>query len=285
MIDFSRTMNLFFWFSWSLSIVMILSSAISAKETNAFFSLFIFEKKVIILSFLINFFIVNNRSFNTFIVFLKSSKTIESWVTFVAILIIFFAKAETFEYIFFLNCASSLLIRINSKNRNAIRVDESSLWKEKKEETTKVERICRLLLKSTSEESKRFRASDITEFKNSVAATELSKTKKEVSRIKESVLIVFFIDLIVFFFDWLIFFIATRATSEFEQFVIFRSNTEQSAHRLFSKTEKLNIHSILFFRQYKQRVSLFWLFKLYVLRIVFKWIALCALDCKYSNQI
>ena len=148
MIDFSRTMNLSFWFSWSLSIVITLSSAILAKETNAFLSLFIFEKKVITFLLFINSFIVNNRFFNIFIAFFKSSKTIESWVTFVAILTIFFAKAKTFEYIFFLNCASSLLIRINSKDRNAIKVDKSFLWKEKKEETTKVEKICRLL-KST----------------------------------------------------------------------------------------------------------------------------------------
>ena len=159
--------------------------------------------------------------------------------------------------------------------------------KRKKEKTTKIERICRLL-KLTKEESKRFRTSDITEFKNSIAATKFSKAKKEISKIKKTVLIIFFIDLIidliVFFFDWMIFFIAAKTTLEFEQFAIFRSKTEQRAHRLFSRAEKLNIHSIFFFRQYKQRVSSFWLFKLYVLRIVFKWIALCALNCRYSNQ-
>ena len=282
MIDFSRTMNLSFWFSWSLSIVTILLSAISAKEAYAFLSLFIFEKRIITLSFFIKFFIVNNRFFNIFIAFLKSSKTIESWITFFAILTIFFAKAETFEYIFFLNFARFLLIRINSKDRNAIKVDVSFLWKEKKEETTKIERICRLL-KSTKEKSKRFRASNIIEFENS--ATKLFETKREISRITETVLTIFFIDLIVFFFDWMIFFIATKATSKLEQFVILRPNTEQSAHRLPPRAEKLNMHSTLFFRQYKQRVSSFWLLRLYVLRIVLKWIALCALDCRYSNQI
>ena len=280
MIDLSRTMNLSFWFSWSLSIVTTLSSAIS---------LFIFEKRVITLSSLIKFFIVNNRSFNILIALLKSSKTIESWVTFFATLIIFFAKAETFEYIFFLNFARFLLIRINSKDRDAIWNDVSSLWKKKEEKTIKVERICRLL-KSTKEESRRFKASDIIEFENS--ATELFETRKKVSRITETILIIFFIDLIVFFFDWMIFFClrlilstAARATSEFEQFAILRPNTEQSAHRLPSRAEKLNIHSIFFFRQYKQKVSSFWLLKLYVLRIVLKWVALCALDCRYSNQI
>ena len=134
MIDFSRTMNLSFWFSWSFSIVTIFSSAISAKETNAFLSLFIFEKRVIILSFFINFFIVNNRFFNIFIVFLKSSKTIESWVTFVAIFATFFSRAEKFEYIFSLKCANFLLIRINSKDRNAIKDDDSSLWKKKRKD-------------------------------------------------------------------------------------------------------------------------------------------------------
>ena len=295
MIDFSRTMNLFFWFSWSFSIVMTLSSTISARKTNTFFSLFISKKRVNTLSFLINFFIVNNRFFNTFIAFFKSSKTIESWMTFVAILTIFFAKAETFENIFFLNCANFLLIRINSKERKAIKNDDSSLWKKRIEKTTKDERICRLL-KSTNEKSKRFRASNMIKFENSVTATEFSKTNEKVSRIKKTVLTIFFIDLIidliVFFFDWMIFFClrlilltAAKATSKFEQFAILRSNTEQNAHRLFSKAKKLNIHSILFFRQYKQRVSSFWLFKLYVLRIVFKWIALCAFDCRYSNQI
>ena len=166
--------------------------------------------------------------------------------------------------------------------------------KKKKKKTTKDEKACRLL-RSTKEKSKRFKASKITEFENSIAATELSKTSERISKIK-TVLIIFFIDLIidliVFFFDWMIFFclrlilsIAAKAKSKSEQFVILRSNTEQSAHHLFSKTEKLNIHSILFFRQYKQRVSSFWLLKLYVLRIVLKWIALCALDCRYSNQI
>ena len=284
MLDLSRTINLSFWFSWSFSIVTILSSAISTKKTNAFLSLFIFEKKIIIFSFFIKFFIVNNRFFNIFIAFFKSSKTIENWITFFAILTIFFAKAKTFEYIFFLNFARFLLIRINSKNKNAIKVDVSFLWKEKEKKTTKIEKNCRLL-KSTKKKSKRFKASNITEFKNSIAATEFSKTKKKISKITETILIIFFIDLIVFFFDWMIFFIATKATSEFEQFVILRSNTEQSAHRLLSKTKKLNMHSILFFRQYKQKVSSFWFFKLYVLRIVFKWIALCAFDCRYSNQI
>ena len=286
MLDFSRTINLSFWFSWSFSIVTILLSAISAKETNAFLSLFIFEKRIIIFSFFIKFFIVNNRFFNTFIAFLKSSKTIESWITFFAILTIFFAKAETFEYIFFLKFARFLLIRINSKNRNAIRIDVSFLWKEKEEKTTKVERICRLL-KSTKKESKRFKALNIIEFENST--TELFETKRKVSKVKKTILTIFFIDLIidliVFFFDWMIFFIAAKATSKFEQFAILRSNTEQNAHRLFSKAKKLNIHSILFFRQYKQRVSSFWFFKLYVFRIVLKWIALCAFDCRYSNQI
>ena len=177
---------------------MIFSSAISAKEINVFLSLFIFEKRVIILSLFINFFIVNNRFFNIFIALFKSSKTIESWMTFVAILIIFFAKTEIFEYIFFLNCASFLLIRINSKNRNAIRVDELSLWKEKKEETTKVERIWRLL-KSTNEKSKRFRASDMTKFENSVTATEFSRANEKISRIKETILTIFFIEIIIFF--------------------------------------------------------------------------------------
>ena len=284
MIDFSRTMNLSFWFSWSLSIVMILSSTISARKTNTFLSLSISEKKADILSSFINFFIVNNRFFNIFIAFFKSSKTIESWITFFATLTIFFAKAETFEYIFFLNFARFLLIRINSRDRNAIWNDVSFLWKKEEEKTTKVKRICRLL-KSTKEKSKRFKASDITGFKNSVAATEFSKTKREISRITETVLIIFFIDLIVFFFDWMIFFIATKATSEFEQFVTLRSNTEQSAHRLSSRAEKLNMHSILFFRQYKQRVSSFWLLKLYVFRVVLRWVALCALDCRYSNQV
>ena len=288
MIFRERLKNLVFWFSWSLSIVKILSSTISAKETNAFLSLFIFETRVITFSFFINFFVVNNRFFNIFIAFSKSSKTIKSWITFFATLIIFFAKEKTFENIFFLNCARFLLIQINSKKKNIIWNDFSSKWKKKKKKTTKVERICRLL-KSTKRESKRFRASDITEFENSVAATKFSKTKKKNQKNQKISFDSFFYRFNHrfdrFFFDWMIFFIAVRATSKFEQFAIFRSNTEQSAHRLLSRTKKLNIHSILFFRQYKQRVSSFWLFKLYVLRIVFKWIALCAFDCRYSNQI
>ena len=137
MIFRERLKNLSFWFSWSFSTVKTFSSAISAKETNAFFTLFIFEKKVIILSFFINFFIVNNRFFNTFIIFFKSSKTIESWMTFVAILTIFFARSETFECIFFLNCARFLLMRINSKDRNAIWDDVSFRWKKKKKKRRK----------------------------------------------------------------------------------------------------------------------------------------------------
>ena len=43
-----------------------------------------------------------------------------------------------------------------------------------------------------------------------------------------------------------IIYIAATETSKFEQFVTFRSNAEQSAHRLLSRTEKLNIHSIFF---------------------------------------
>ena len=260
-------------------------SDFSERSKRFSFVIYFRKKKVNILSFLINFFIVNNRFFNIFITFLKSLKTIESWITFVAILTIFFSKAEKFKYIFFLKCANFLLMRINSRKKEAIKNDESSLWKERKEKTMKRERICRLLLKSTSEKSKRFRESNITEFENSIAATKLWKPKKKVSKIKETILIIFFIDLIVFFFDSIIFLIATIATSEFEQFVTLRSNTEQSAHRLFSKAEKLNMHSILFFRQNKQRVSSFWLLKLYVFRVVLKWIALCALDCRYSNQI
>ena len=111
---------------------MTLSSTISAKETNAFLWLFISEKRVNILSSFINFFIVNNRFFNIFIAFLKSSKAIESWVTFVAIFAIFFSKAKRFKYIFFLKCANSLLIRIYSKDKNAIKNDDSFRWKERK---------------------------------------------------------------------------------------------------------------------------------------------------------
>ena len=275
---------------------MTLSSAISAKETNAFLSLFISKKKVNILSFFINFFIVNNQFFNIFIIFFKSSKTIESWITFVAILITFFSKAKNFENIFFLKCANSLLIWINSKDKKTIKDDDSFLWKKREKKTTKNEKICRLLLKSTKKESKRFKALNIIEFENSVTATEFSKTNERISKIKKTVLIIFFIDLIidliVFFFDWMIFFclklilsIAAKATSKFEQFVTLRSKTEQRAHLLPSRAEKLNIHSIFFFRQNKQRVSLFWMLKLYVFRIVFKWVTLWTFDCRYSNQI
>ena len=126
----------------------------------------------------------------------------------------FLFESKEIRIHFFLKCASSLLMQINSKERKAIKDDESSLWKKKDEKTTKREKICRLLLKSTSEELRRFRASNITEFKNSVAATEISKTRKKISKIKETVLAIFFIDLIVFFFDWMIFFIAAKATSE-----------------------------------------------------------------------
>ena len=141
MIFRERLKNLSFWSSWSLSIVKILSSAISAKKTNASLSLFIFEKKIIILSFFINFFIVNNRFFNIFIAFFKSTKTIESWVTFVAILTIFFAKSKTFECIFFLNCAKFLLMRINSKDRNAIWDDVSFRWKKRKKRRRKTKKF------------------------------------------------------------------------------------------------------------------------------------------------
>ena len=215
MIHFSRTMNLSFWFSWSFSIVTIFSSAISAKETNAFLSLFIFEKRVITLLFFINFFIVNNRFFNTFIAFFKSSKTIESWMTFVAILTIFFARSKTFECIFFLNCAKFLLMRINSKDKNAIWDDVSSRWKEKKK-TTKDERIC-CLLKSTKEKSKRFNALNITRFENSIAATKFSKTNEKISKSK-TILIIFFIEIIIFFLNWLlIFFFLRLILSKFRQ--------------------------------------------------------------------
>ena len=111
---------------------MTLSSTISARKTNIFLSLFISKKKVNTFSLFISFFIVNNRFFNIFIALFKSSKTIQNWVTFVAILTIFFAKIEIFENIFFLNCANSLLIQINSKERKAIKDDYSFLWKKKK---------------------------------------------------------------------------------------------------------------------------------------------------------
>ena len=191
MIFRERLKNLSFWFSWSLSIVITFSSAISAREANTLFSLFISEEKINIFSLFINFFVVNNRFFSVFIAFLKSSKTIESWVTFVAIFAIFFSRVEKFDYIFSLKCASSLLIQINSKNRDAIRDDDSSLWKERKKETTKEERICRLLLRSTKEKSKRFRTLDIIEFENSVRTTELFEAGKEVSRIRETIWAIF----------------------------------------------------------------------------------------------
>ena len=120
----------------------------------------------------------------------------------------FFRESRNFRVHFFLNCANSLLIRINSKNKNAIKVDESFLWKKKKKETTKVEKICRLL-KSTNEESKRFRASDMTEFENSVTATELSKANERISKIK-TILIIFFIEIIIFFLNWLLIFFFLR---------------------------------------------------------------------------
>ena len=208
MIDLSRTMNLFFWFSWSLSIVMIFSSAISTRRTNIFLSLFISEKKVNILSFFINFFIVNNRFFNIFIAFFKSSKAIKSWMTFVAILTIFFARAETFENIFFLNCANFLLIQINSKKK-AIKNDNSSLWKERDEKTTKNEKTYRLL-KSTRKESKDFCASDITKFENSITATEFFETNERISEIRETILTIFFIEMIIFFLSWLLIFFFLR---------------------------------------------------------------------------
>ena len=141
MIFRERLKNLSFWFSWLFSIVTIFSSAISARKTNTSFLLFISEKRADILSFFINFFIVNNRFFNIFTVFLKSSNAIESWMTFVATLTTFFSKAENFEYIFSLNCASSLLMRINSRNKNAIKNDDSFRWKEKKKKRRKTKEL------------------------------------------------------------------------------------------------------------------------------------------------
>ena len=137
MLDFSRTINLFFWFSWSLSIVTILSSTISTKKTDAFLSLFIFEKKVIILSLFIKFFIVNNRFFNTFIAFFKSSKTIESWITFFAILIIFFARAETFEYIFFWNARNLCWCESTQKTKTQLKTSNRLYEKKEKKKRRK----------------------------------------------------------------------------------------------------------------------------------------------------
>ena len=119
-------------------------------------------------------------------------------------LIIFFAKSEIFECIFFLNCARFLFVRINSRNRNAIWNDVSFRWKKKEEKTTKNEKICRLL-KSTKEKSKRFNASNITKFENSIATTEFSKTSEKISKIK-TILTIFFIEIIVFFLNWLLIF-------------------------------------------------------------------------------
>ena len=120
----------------------------------------------------------------------------------------FFREIKDFRVHFFLNCARFLLMRINSRNRNAIWDDVSFRWKERKEKTTKNERICRLL-KSTKKKSKRFSASDITRFENSIAATEFSKTSEKVSRIR-TVLTIFFIEIIVFFLNWLLIFFFSR---------------------------------------------------------------------------
>ena len=79
--------------------------------------------------------------------------------------------------------------------------------KRKKEETTKIERICRLL-RSTKEKSKRFKASNIIEFENST--TEFSKTSEEVLEIKKTILIIFFIEIIIFFLNWLFVFFFLR---------------------------------------------------------------------------
>ena len=94
MIFCERLTNLSFWFSWSFSIVTIFSSASSARKANTLLSLFISKKRVNIFSFLFYFFIVNNRFFNILISLFNSSKTIKSWVTFVAILINFFSRKE-----------------------------------------------------------------------------------------------------------------------------------------------------------------------------------------------
>ena len=182
-------------------------SDFNAKDKHSSFAIYFREESKQFFSF-INFFIVNNRFFNIFIAFFKSSKAIESWMTFVAILTIFFARSKTFECIFFLNCARFLLMRINSRNRDAIWDDVSFRWKERKEKTTKDEKICRLL-KSTKEKSKRFSASDITRFENSIAATELSKANEKVSKIR-TILIIFFIEIIIFFLNWLLIFFFLR---------------------------------------------------------------------------
>ena len=200
--------NLSFWFSWLLSIVTILSSAISAQETNSLFSLFISEKKANIFFIFINFFIVNKRFFNTFIGFFYFVENNQKLGDVRRNFDYFLFESREFREHFFLKCANSLLIRINSRNKNAIRNDDSSLWKEWKEETTKNERICPFS-KSTKKKSKRFSKSNITKFENSVKATELSKAGEKISKIKKTVLTIFFIDLvidlIVFFFNWMIF--------------------------------------------------------------------------------
>ena len=73
--------------------------------------------------------------------------------------------------------------------------------KRKKKETTKDKRICRFS-KLTKKESKRFNASNITEFENLVTTTKFSKTSERVSKIRETTLAIFFTH--NNFFLWLI---------------------------------------------------------------------------------
>ena len=294
MIDFSRTMNLSFWFSWLLSIVMIFFISDFSERSKRFSFAIDFRKESHHFFHFLSTFSSSTIDFSTFSLFFsnhrKRSKT--EWRS--SQFWLFFSRKQRLSNTFFfeLREISVDANQFERQKRNLKRCFVS--MKREKKKTTKDEKICRLL-KSTKEKSKRFSASDITRFENSIAATELSKTGEKVSKIK-TVLTIFsidlVIDLIVFFFDWMIFFclklilsIAATARSKSEQFVILRSNTEQSAHRLSSRTKKLNIHSIFFWDSTNKKVSSFWLLKLYVLRIVFKWVALCALDCRYLNQI
>ena len=103
----------------------------------------------------------------------------------------FFFESRKFRKHFFLKCASFLLIRINSKDRKAIKNDDSFLWKEREEKATKDEKFCRLL-KSTRRESKRFNALDIMRFENLITAAEFFETSERISEIKDTILTIFF---------------------------------------------------------------------------------------------
>ena len=272
---------------------MILLSAISTREANTFFSLFISKKRVNILSFLSTFSISTIDFSTLLLLFLNRQKRSKvKWRS--SQFWLFFSRKQRLSKTFF-SWITQTFCWFESIREKKKQLKTTIRFYKKREKKNDEKRKNLSFIEINEKKVETFQRIWYHRVRESNRSNKTFENKRKNFENQENSF-TFFLSIqssIWSSFFWLNDFLLLEinifncSDSEIKIRTIRHFSIEHRTERTSFVFENKKIEHTFnfFFRQYKQRVSSFRFFKLYVLQIVFKWVALCALDCRYSNQI